>query len=113
MANQHTSELVGVERPWADAVAAGLGDKVAKKLSTHVTPARLRTIMAWLERGAPYQYATHTSISQWRRVLADAGAPPKVPSPNGGRTREGSKVGKPPIMYLESENATAAASRAA
>lgn len=76
VANQHTSELVGIERPWAAAVVSGRDTDVAELLTPHASKAKRRTIMAWLHQGAPYDYATPASISDWRRVLAAAGDPP-------------------------------------
>ncbi len=78
VANQHTSTLVGVERPWAEAVAAGLGAEVEKALAPHASRARLRSVMAWLERGALYDYASQPTIHRWRQILAAAGDPPPI-----------------------------------
>ncbi|MGH3180308.1 MAG: hypothetical protein ACRDOE_00135 [Streptosporangiaceae bacterium] len=97
MANQHTSELVGVERAWAEAVAAGLAGEVRKALAPHTSKARLRSITAWLERGAHYDYASQPTIHHWRGVLVAAGDPPKP-----------KKRREPPIMYLETRATRAA-----
>lgn len=99
MANQHTSALVGVEKPWAEAVAAGLDPEVETTLTDHAAPAMRRTMMAWLQHGARYDYASPASVMRWRRILVAAGEPPRAP------VRRRSV--KPPIMYLGSRRAAA------
>jgi hypothetical protein len=76
VANQHTSELVGVERAWADAAAID-PNAVRKALAPHMSRPQLRTLMAWLPIGAPYEYASAVSIHNWRKLLVAAGDPPK------------------------------------
>jgi len=98
VANQFTSELVGVEKPWAQAVAVGLADEVEKALIPHASRAQRRTMLAWMGDGARYDYATPTSVMRWRRILVAAGEPPRAP------VRRRSV--KPPIMYLR-QNAAA------
>ena len=82
-ANQHTSPLVGIEKPWADAYQAGLRDEIRTALAPHASRTRVRSILSWLADGAPYDGASSGSISYWRRVLAAAGAPPRGPAPAG------------------------------
>jgi hypothetical protein len=93
MANQFTSELVGVERKWATAMAERGPRAVDELLVPFAKRAQRRSILAWLQAGAPYDFATAGSISLWRRVLAAAGEPP-VKSP----TRTTSP--QPPISDL-------------
>lgn len=77
MANQHTSELVGIERPWADAVVAGREADVAELLRPHTSKQRARAVLDWLRHGAPYEWASANTVMHWRRVLAAAGEPPR------------------------------------